>query len=123
MTCWRNAHISSLNGVQLAIEQPIRREMQPGDQRVRYWVFVPELDRYLRVVTLEDGVTVLWEADRHLDILTEALAEWNISPETTWQALESDRARVRIVDQLLYRLIKLQDTVGERHAGPQADPA
>ena len=57
---------------------------------------------------------VLWEADRHLDTLTEALAEWNISPETTWQALESDRARVRIVDQLLFRFIKLQDTVGER---------
>lgn len=55
---------------------------------------------------------VLWEADRHLDTLTEALAEWNISPATTWQALETDRARVRIVDQLLFRFIKLQDTVG-----------
>ena len=40
-----------------AIEHPIRREVQPEDQRIRYWVFVPELDRYLRVVTLEDGVT------------------------------------------------------------------
>ena len=57
---------------------------------------------------------VLWEADRHLDVLTEALAEWNVSPTITWQALESDRARVRIVDQLLFRFIKLQDTVGER---------
>jgi len=86
---------------------------------------------------------VLWEADRHVDTLTEALAEWNVSPTTTWQALESDRARFRIVDQLLFRFIKLLDTVGERlipatlatrqpphqgiplgrHAGPQADPA
>lgn len=57
---------------------------------------------------------VLWEADRHLDTLTEALAEWNVSPAITWQALESDRARVRIMDQLLFRFIKLQDTVGER---------
>ena len=57
---------------------------------------------------------VLWEADRHLDTLTEALAEWNVSPTITWQALESDRARVRIVDQLLFRFVKLQDTVGER---------
>ncbi|MBI2798854.1 MAG: hypothetical protein HYX63_00985 [Gammaproteobacteria bacterium] len=56
---------------------------------------------------------VLWEADRHSDTLTEALAEWNASPTVTWQALESDRARVRIVDQLLFRFIKLQDTVGE----------
>lgn len=57
---------------------------------------------------------VLWEADRHLDTLTEALTEWNASPAITWQALESDRARVRIVDQLLFRFIKLQDTVEER---------
>lgn len=57
---------------------------------------------------------VLWEADRHLDTLTEALAEWNVSPAFTWQALESDRASVRILDQLLFRFIKLQDTVEER---------
>lgn len=57
---------------------------------------------------------VLWEADRHLATLTEALAEWNVSPAITWQALESDRSRVRVVDQLLFRFIKLQDTVGER---------
>ena len=37
---------------------------------------------------------VLWEADRHLDTLTEALAEWNISPAITWQALESDRVTI-----------------------------
>jgi hypothetical protein len=43
---------------------------------------------------------VLWEADRHSNILTEALAEWNVSPTITWQAFENDRARVRIVDQL-----------------------
>ena len=57
---------------------------------------------------------VLWEADRHLDTLTEALAAWSAAPAITWQALESDRGRVRIVDQLLFRFIKLQDTVGER---------
>ena len=27
--------------------------------RVRYWVYVPELEKCLRVVTLEDGETVL----------------------------------------------------------------
>ena len=41
-----------------AIEHPIRKEIQPEDRRIRHWVFIPELDRYLRVVTLEDGVTL-----------------------------------------------------------------
>jgi len=40
-----------------AIEHPIRKEIQPEDRRIRHWVFVPELERYLRVVTLEDGAT------------------------------------------------------------------
>jgi hypothetical protein len=56
----------------------------------------------------------LWEADRHVETLAEALAEWDRSPATSWEVLEADRARVRIVDQLLFRFIKLQDTVGER---------
>ena len=42
---------------EMALQQPARREVQQ-DGRVRYWVFVPELSRYLRVVTLEDGETV-----------------------------------------------------------------
>lgn len=56
----------------------------------------------------------LREADRHTDTLTEAMAEWDRSPATGWQSLEADRARVRLVDQLLFRFIKLQDAVGER---------
>lgn len=40
-----------------ALRKPLRREVQP-DGRIRHWVFVEELDRYLRVVTLEDGETV-----------------------------------------------------------------
>lgn len=40
-----------------ALRGPVRREVQP-DGRVRYWVFVPEMGKYLRVVTLEDGETV-----------------------------------------------------------------
>ena len=43
--------------IQSALKQPIRIEIQP-DGRVRYWIRVPEVDRYLRVVTLEDGTTV-----------------------------------------------------------------
>lgn len=41
-----------------ALRQPIRREVQP-DGRVRHWVWIPELRKHLRVVTLEDGETIL----------------------------------------------------------------
>lgn len=40
-----------------ALREPLRREVQP-DGRVRYWIFVEELRKYLRVVTLADGETV-----------------------------------------------------------------
>jgi len=40
-----------------ALSDPVRREDQ-ADGRVRYWVFVEELGKHLRVVTLADGVTV-----------------------------------------------------------------
>ena len=40
-----------------ALRAPIRRESEPGG-RVRYWTFVPQLGKYLRVVTLADGETV-----------------------------------------------------------------
>jgi hypothetical protein len=39
------------------IEHPIKRELQ-SDGRIRHWGYVPELDRYLRVVTLDDGQTI-----------------------------------------------------------------
>jgi len=40
-----------------ALENPIKQEMQP-DERIRYWIFVAELGKHLRVVTLENGETV-----------------------------------------------------------------
>ncbi len=40
-----------------ALRAPVRRETQP-DGRVRYWIFIPEFGKYLRVVTLADGETV-----------------------------------------------------------------
>ena len=40
-----------------AIRHPVRRQIQP-DGRVRYWIFIEELGKYLRVVTLADGETV-----------------------------------------------------------------
>ena len=41
-----------------AIANPLRREVQIEDGRIRHWIFVVELGRHLRVVTLADGVTV-----------------------------------------------------------------
>jgi hypothetical protein len=41
-----------------ALDKPLRKERQENDGRIRHWIFVPELNRYLRVVTLEDGVTL-----------------------------------------------------------------
>jgi hypothetical protein len=43
---------------ELALQNPVRRIVQ-SDGRIRQWVFIEELNRYLRVVTLEDGETVL----------------------------------------------------------------
>jgi hypothetical protein len=39
------------------LENPEYRETQEGG-RVRHWGYVDELGKWLRVVTLEDGVTV-----------------------------------------------------------------
>jgi hypothetical protein len=44
--------------VLLALSNPVKREVQPTDGRIRHWVWIEELARYLRVVTLEDGITV-----------------------------------------------------------------
>jgi hypothetical protein len=40
-----------------ALREAVRREVQP-DGRIRHWIFIPELGKYLRVVTLRDGETV-----------------------------------------------------------------
>ena len=42
---------------QEALYKPIRKEIQP-DGRIRYWIFIQESKKYLRVVTLEDGETI-----------------------------------------------------------------
>ena len=41
----------------LALSSPVRREVQEDDGRIRHWVWIEELARHLRVVTLEDGIT------------------------------------------------------------------
>ncbi len=46
-----------LGWLEQVISNPERRSVQ-GDGRIRFWGWVPELGRWLRVVTLEDGETV-----------------------------------------------------------------
>lgn len=41
-----------------ALREAVKREVQPDD-RIRHWIYIEELGKYLRVVTLEDGETVL----------------------------------------------------------------
>jgi len=43
--------------IERTISNPIRKEMQP-DGRIRYWGFIEEANKYLRVVLESDGETV-----------------------------------------------------------------
>ena len=40
-----------------ALRNPLRRQVKP-DGRIRVWIIIPELAKYLRVVTLSDGETI-----------------------------------------------------------------
>jgi hypothetical protein len=40
------------------LSNPIRREVQ-ADGRIRCWGYIAEIDKYIRVVTLDDGETIL----------------------------------------------------------------
>ena len=40
-----------------ALREPVYKEIQ-DDGRIRYWIFISELEKYFRVVTLDDGETV-----------------------------------------------------------------
>jgi len=40
-----------------AIAEPIQKEIQDSG-RIRHWIFIEELGKYLRVVTLADGETI-----------------------------------------------------------------
>jgi len=43
--------------IEHVLKNPIRTEVQPNG-RIRYWGYVAERDKYLRVVTEPDGETV-----------------------------------------------------------------
>jgi hypothetical protein len=58
------------------LEHPIAREVQP-DGRIRHWGVIPEFEgRVLRVVTLDDGETILNAfPDRGFQLPPEAAQE------------------------------------------------
>ena len=43
--------------IQFVIDNPVKEIIQ-ADGRIRCWGFISELDRFLRVVLLEDGETI-----------------------------------------------------------------
>jgi len=43
--------------IQNGMDNPLRTEIQK-DGRIRKWVYVKDVDRYLRIILLSDGVTV-----------------------------------------------------------------
>ncbi len=47
-----------LEWCEAALANPVRSEVQPEDGRIRHWLYVAELGRFLRVVTMADGVTL-----------------------------------------------------------------
>jgi len=41
----------------MTINNPVKKETQDNG-RIRHWKYISELNRYLRVITLEDGETI-----------------------------------------------------------------
>ena len=68
-------------------------------------------DPQVTVARLEAAV---WEADRHVLALEQALADWQALNPATLDSIEQDPHSVRLVDQIVYRFTKLQDCLGER---------
>jgi hypothetical protein len=44
--------------IEYVLENSIRIEIQEEDNRIRFWAYIDDIDKYLRVVTLDDGITV-----------------------------------------------------------------
>lgn len=43
--------------IQKAIQEPLTEVIQQ-DGRIRRWVWIPEVEKYLRVIVLDDGETI-----------------------------------------------------------------
>ncbi len=49
--------VIDLQWIELVIENPMREEVQ-NDGRIRRWSYITEVEKYLRVVLLDDGETI-----------------------------------------------------------------
>jgi hypothetical protein len=47
-----------LEWIEFVLNNPLKIEIQEEDNRVRFWGYISEIDKYLRVVTLNDRITV-----------------------------------------------------------------
>ncbi|MDQ1267174.1 MAG: hypothetical protein QG635_2328 [Bacteroidota bacterium] len=44
--------------IEFVLKYPAMKEIQEEENRIRFWAYIKEIGKYLRVVTLEDGITV-----------------------------------------------------------------
>lgn len=58
--------------------------------------------------------TAVWEGDRHVSVLEQALRDWHAAPAADLAELDADAEKLRVLDQLLFRFTKLQDAMGTR---------
>ena len=42
----------------MALKNPVKKEKQEDNNRIRHWIYIDELNKYLRVITLADGETI-----------------------------------------------------------------
>lgn len=54
------------------------------------------------------------ETRRHGDAWQRAILEWDALPPQPWATIEADLNLILLLDQILYRFLELQDTVGDR---------
>jgi hypothetical protein len=47
-----------LEWIEYVMNNPIKIEYQIEDNRIRIWGYIEEINKYLRVITLEDGETI-----------------------------------------------------------------
>ena len=43
---------------EMALKNPVKKEKQEDNNRIRHWIYIDELNKYLRVITLADGETI-----------------------------------------------------------------
>jgi hypothetical protein len=54
-----------------------------------------------------------WEADRHAQVLAEALQAWaDLPAKPALVVVETDKGLRQLTDQILFRFLKLQDSMG-----------